>query len=153
MNNFYLYLFLLLILSACGNSNKELTTQKENTKIIFEKSEPIKNELNSNLKINLSKLTKGEAFLQNNINNSGNINFETNFDKITSYKFPTIKEFIFNQPEILFTNDDSLVFFYDASLAWILVSEVSFKFSKCISEFFLSNIDRRFPTSFCISFL
>ena len=75
MNNFYLYLFLLLILSACGNSNKELTTQKENTKIIFEKSEPIKNELNSNLKINLSKLTKGEAFLQNNINNSGNINF------------------------------------------------------------------------------
>ncbi len=111
MNNFYLYLFLLFILSGCGNNNKELTAQNENTKVIFEKSKPIKNELNSNLKINLSKLNKGEVFLKNNINHSGNINFETNFEKITSYKFPTIKEFIFNQPEILFTNDDGLVFF------------------------------------------
>tara|TARA_Y100000590_G_scaffold461605_1_gene623584 strand:- start:703 stop:1980 length:1278 start_codon:yes stop_codon:yes gene_type:complete len=111
VNNFYLYLFLLFILSGCGNNNKELTAQNENTKVIFEKSKPIKNELNSNLKINLSKLNKGEVFLKNNINHSGNINFETNFEKITSYKFPTIKEFIFNQPEILFTNDDGLVFF------------------------------------------
>ena len=111
MNKFFLYLFLLLILSSCGIGNKEIEDQNENSKIIFEKSKPIKKELNSNLKINLNKLTKGEAFLGNNTNSTGNINFETNFNKTSSYKFSAIKEFSFNQPELIFTNDESIVFF------------------------------------------
>ena len=111
MNKFFLYLFLLLILSSCGIDNKEIEDQNENSKIIFEKSKPIKKELNSNLKIKLNKLTKGEVFLGNNTNNVGNINFETNFNKTSSYKFSAIKEFNFNQPELIFTNDESIVFF------------------------------------------
>ena len=111
MNKFFLYLFLLLILSSCGFGNKEIEEQYKNTKIIFEKSKPIKKELNSNLKIKLSKLTKGEPFLGNNTNSAGNINFETNFKKTSSYKFSAIKEFNFNQPELIFTNDESIVFF------------------------------------------
>ena len=111
MNKFFLYLFLLLILSSCGFGNKEIEDQNENSKIIFEKSKPIKKELNSNLKINLNKLAKGEAFLGNNTNSTGNINFETNFNKTSSYKFSAIKEFSFNQPELIFTNDESIVFF------------------------------------------
>ena len=111
MNKFFLYLFLLLILSSCGISNKEVEDQNENSKIIFEKSKPIEKELNSNLKIKLNKLTKGETFLGNNTNSVGNINFETNFNKTLSYKFSAIKEFNFNQPELIFTNDESIVFF------------------------------------------
>jgi len=111
VNKFFLYLFLLLILSSCGLSKKEIEDQNKNLKIIFEKSKPIKKELNSNLKIKLTKLTKGEAFLGNNTNSVGNINFETNFNKTSSYKFSAIKEFNFNQPELIFTNDESIVFF------------------------------------------
>ena len=111
MNKFFLYLLLLLFLSSCGNSNKEIEKQNENSKIIFEKSKPITEELNSNLKINLNKLTKGEVFLGNNTNSLGNINFETNFNKTLSYKFTSIDEFNFNQPELIFTNDESIVFF------------------------------------------
>ena len=111
MNKFFFYIFLLLILSSCGTGNKEIEDQNENSKIIFEKSKPIKKELNSNLKIKLNKLTKGEVFLGNNTNSVGNINFETNFNKTSSYKFSAIKEFNFNQPELIFTNDESIVFF------------------------------------------
>jgi len=111
VNKFFLYLFLLLILSSCGIGNKEVKDQNENSKIIFEKSKPIKKELNSNLRIKLNKLTKGETFLGNNTNSTGNINFETNFNITSSYKFSAIKEFNFNQPELIFTNDESIVFF------------------------------------------
>ncbi len=111
MNNFFLYLFLFLILLNCGNNNKEIKDQNQNSKIIFEKSIPIKKELNSKLKIKLNELNKGEVFLENNLNNSGNINFETNFNKILSYKFSSIKEFNYNQPELFFTIDQSIIFF------------------------------------------
>jgi len=111
VNKFFLYLFLLLIISSCGLGKKEIDDGNKNTKIIFEKSKPIKKELNPNLKIKLTKLTKGEAFLGNNTNNSGNINFEIKSNKTSSYKFSAIKEFNFNQPEFIFTNDESIVFF------------------------------------------
>ena len=110
MNKFFIYLSLLLI-TSCGLSNSELENQNESSKIIFEKSKTIEEEFNSNLKIKLNKLSKGEIFLGNNINNSGNINFDTSFKKTSSYKFSAIKDFNFNQPEILFTNDHSVVFF------------------------------------------
>ena len=110
MNKFFLYL-LLLTLSSCGLGDKEIEEQDKNSKIIFEKSKPIIKELNSDLKIKLNKLTKGEVFLANNTNNIGNINFETDFKKTSSYKFSSIKEFNFNQPELIFTNDNSIVFF------------------------------------------
>ena len=110
MNKFFLYI-LLLTLSSCGLGDKEIEEQDKNSKIIFEKSKPIIKELNSDLKINLNKLTKGEVFLANNTNNIGNINFETDFKKTSSYKFSSIKEFNFNQPELIFTNDNGIVFF------------------------------------------
>ena len=101
---------ILFILQGCG-TNKEVEEKNENSKIIFEKSKPIKKELNSNLKIKLKNFTTGEPFSGNNTNNIGNINFETNFKKVISYKFSSIEEFNFNQPELIFTNDKSIVFF------------------------------------------
>ena len=99
------------MLSGCGLGKKEVVENNKNSKIIFEKSKPITKELNPNLKIKLTKLTKGEVFLGNNTNNTGNINFETNFSKTSNYKFASIKEFDFNQPELIFTEDESIVFF------------------------------------------
>jgi len=110
VNKFFLYL-LLLTLSSCGLGDKKIEEQDKNSKIIFEKSKPIIKELNSDLKIKLNKITKSEVFLANNTNNIGNINFETDFKKTSSYKFSSIKEFNFNQPELIFTNDNSIVFF------------------------------------------
>ena len=111
MNKFFLYFSLLIILSSCGLGKQEVLDNNKISKIIFEKSKPINKELNPNLKLKLTNLTKGEVFFGNNTNNTGNINFSTNFDKTINYKFKTIKEFDFNQPELIFTEDKGIVFF------------------------------------------
>ena len=111
MNKFFLYFFLLILLSNCGFVKKDLVEQNNEGKDIFEKIEPIQKELNSKLNIQLSKLTKEKPFLNNNSNNSGNINFETNFQKTSSYKFKAIKKYKHNQPELIFTDDKNIIFF------------------------------------------
>ena len=110
MNKFLIYFLLLLFLSACGSSEKEIL-ENSNFENIFEKSEPIKEEFNTNLNIKLKTATKGKPFLGNNTNNSGNSNFKNDFKKIISYKFKLINQFKFTQPELIFTNDNSLIFF------------------------------------------
>ena len=110
MSKFFLYLVLILFLSNCGFKDKKVE-QNPNAITLFEKSKPIKQELNPALNIKISTITKGEPFLSNNSNNSGNLDFNSNFEKVFSYKFSTIDQFKFNQPEILFTEDNSLVFF------------------------------------------
>ena len=87
MNKFFIYLFFFILLINCSLSKKETSYQNEDIKIIFQKLKPIEKELNPNLNIQLQKLTKGKPFLRNNTNNSGNINFETNFDNLSSFKF------------------------------------------------------------------
>ncbi len=111
MNKFFLYFFLLIILSSCSLGKQEVLDNDKISKIIFEKSKPINKEFNPNLNLKLTNLTKGEVFFANNTNNAGNINFNTNFDITINYKFKTIKEFDFNQPELIFTQDKSVVFF------------------------------------------
>ena len=110
MSKFFLYLVLLLFLSNCGFKDKKVE-QNPNAITLFEKSKPIEQELNPTLNIKISTITKGEPFLSSNSNNSGNLDFNSNFENAFSYKFSTIDQFKFNQPEILFTEDNSLVFF------------------------------------------
>ena len=111
VNKFFLYFFLLILLSNCGFVKKDVVEQSNEGKDIFEKIEPIQKELNPKLNIQLSKLTKENPFLNNNSNNSGNINFETNFQKTSSYKFKVIKKYKHNQPELIFTDDKNIIFF------------------------------------------
>ena len=111
VNKFFLYFFLLILLSNCGFVKKDVVEQNNEGKDIFEKIEPIQKELNPKLNIQLSKLTKEKPFLNNNSNNSGNINFETNFKKKSSYKFKVIKKYKNNQPELIFTDDKNIIFF------------------------------------------
>ena len=111
MNKFLIFYFFLVLLSNCSIVKKDVTEEESNAKDIFKKNEPIKKELNPNLKIQLKKLTKDKPFFRNNSNNSGNINFETNFEKISSYKFTAIDHFKINQPELIFIDDNGIVFF------------------------------------------
>ena len=111
VNKFFLYFFLLILLSNCGFVKKDFVEQSNEGKDIFEKIEPIQKELNPKLNVQLSKLTKEKPFLNNNSNNSGNINFETNFQKTSSYKFKVIKKYKHNQPELIFTDDKNIIFF------------------------------------------
>ena len=111
MNKFFLYLFFFTLLLNCSSSKKEASNNDTNIKSIFQTIKPIEKELNPNLNIKLQKLTKGKPFLRNNSNNSGNINFDTNFDNLSSFKFKKIDQFEFNQPELLFTDSNSIIFF------------------------------------------
>ncbi len=111
VNKFFIYLALLLFLSNCGLGKKDAIESNPNAKVLFEKPKPLEQELNPTLNIKISTITKGEPFLSSTTNNSGNLNFLTKFENTFSYKFSSIERFNFNQPELLFTNDNSLVFF------------------------------------------
>tara|TARA_B100000214_G_scaffold331539_1_gene272549 strand:- start:329 stop:1600 length:1272 start_codon:yes stop_codon:yes gene_type:complete len=111
VNKLLFYILILIFLSNCSFVKKDAVEENNETNDIFKKIEPIKNELNAGLNIQLSNLTKKRVFLNNNSNNSGNINFETNFKQKSSYKFKKIKKFKSNQPELIFINDKSIVFF------------------------------------------
>ena len=111
MNKFLIFYFFLVLLSNCSIVKKDVTEEESQAKDIFKKNEPIEKELNPNIKIQLKKLTKGKPFFRNNSNNSGNINFETNFEKISSYKFTAIDHFKINQPELIFIDDNGIIFF------------------------------------------
>ena len=51
VNKFYLYFFLLILLSNCGFVKKDVVEQNNEGKDIFEKIEPIQKELNPKLNI------------------------------------------------------------------------------------------------------
>ena len=110
MSKFFLYLVLILFLSNCGFKDKKVE-QNPNAITLFEKSKPIEQELNPTLNIQISTITRGEPFLSSTSNNGGNADFNTNFENAFSYKFSTINQFKFYQPELLFTNDNSVIFF------------------------------------------
>lgn len=111
MNKFFIYLFFFVILSNCSLVKKEAIEKEKVSRELFKKLKPITNELNSNLKINLNKLSKKKPFLNNNSNNSGNINFETIFENKSSIKYKKIDDFGINQIELIFTDDDEIIFF------------------------------------------
>ena len=110
MSKKFLYIFILIFLTSCSSLKKE---NSKNVKLIdiFKESEPIKKEFNSNLLIKKNNIYKNKPFINNNTNNNGNINFDTNFEKISNFKFTKIKKFDSNQPELFFTNKNEIIFF------------------------------------------
>ena len=110
MNKNILYILILIFISNCSFSKKD---SDENEKIIdiFKKVEPIQKEFNSNLRIKKLETFKYQPFLRNYSNNNGNINFETNFENISTFKFSKIKKFNSNQPELFFTENNEIIFF------------------------------------------
>ena len=110
MNKSILYIIILLFISNCS-VNKNESIEYENQIEIFKKIEPIQKEFNQNLKIKKFQDFKINPFIKNNSNNNGNINFDTNFEKISNYKISKLKKFISNQPELFFTDNENIIFF------------------------------------------
>ena len=79
--------------------------------ILFEEIKPIQEQLNPNIQINLSKLVKDNSFVNNITNNNGNINFEPTFEKKKTFKFSKIKQFNSIDTEILFIQNNDLIYF------------------------------------------
>ena len=88
-----------------------LENQKENLEEIFQSEEILEKEFNPNLKIKITSSYKQKPFINNLTNNAGYINFESNFRKISKFKFKKIKNFEFINPDLLIGYDNSLVFF------------------------------------------
>ena len=110
MNKNILYIIILIFLTNCSLSNKEVNENNKSIDI-FKKIDPIQRELNSDLKTKKFETFKSKPFLNNLTNSNGNINFETNFEKKKTYKFSKIEKFKSNQPEIFFTNKNDIIFF------------------------------------------
>ena len=110
MNKNILYIIILIFLTNCSLSNKEVNEDNKSIDI-FKKIDPIQRELNSDLKTKKFETFKSNPFLNNLTNSNGNINFETNFEKKKTYKFSKIEKFKSNQPEIFFTSNNDIIFF------------------------------------------
>tara|TARA_B100000941_G_scaffold286045_1_gene259002 strand:- start:116 stop:1387 length:1272 start_codon:yes stop_codon:yes gene_type:complete len=106
----FLYILIFIFITSCSLSKKENEINDRSINI-FEKIEPIKKELNPDLKIKSLIKFKNKPFQNNKTNSNGNVDFDTNFTKISNYKFSKIKKFKFYQPELFFTNSDEIIFF------------------------------------------
>ena len=119
MNKYFLYLILFIIFNQCSLDTKTgfwtkpeiLKEKKENLVEIFKTEEVLEKEFNPNLKIKINSLYTQKPFINNLTNNSGYINFESNLNEISKFKFKKIKNFNFINPDLLIGNDNSLIFF------------------------------------------
>ena len=122
MNKIFYLLAISLFLSNCSLDTKsglwtkseKLDSENNNLEIkVFEENEIYEKELNTNLKIKLRNDFKKNSFVNNLSNNNGVINFDGSIGKIIKFKFSKIDQFDNYQPELLITNNNSLIFFDD----------------------------------------
>ena len=125
MNKTFYKLFIILFLSSCsapdwldtsrgifGTGEKIINTNDPNQKKkIFTDSDIFEKELNVNLKISLKENFKKKSFVNNLTNNNGLVNFNGKLKKVSKYKFKKIKQFEYTQPELYFTESNSIIFF------------------------------------------
>ena len=124
MNKTFYKLFIILFLSSCsapdwldtsrgifGTGEKIINTNDPNQKKIFSKTDIFEKELNVNLKISLKENFKNKSFMNNLTNNNGLVNFNGKLKKVSKYKFKKIKQFEYTQPELYFTELNTIIFF------------------------------------------
>ena len=124
MNKALYKLLIILFLSSCsapdwidtsrgifGTGEKIDNPNDPNKKKIFNNADIFEKELNVNLKISLKEKFKKKSFVNNLTNNNGLVNFNGKLKKVSKYKFKKIKQFEYTQPELYFTELDSIIFF------------------------------------------
>ena len=111
MNRLVIYFIISFLLTNCSFVEKETSNNKAQKISVFKKNESINSELNPSLKIKLEKSYINNSFIKNTTRNNGNINSNFKFNKKQKFKFKEIIQFQLNQPEILFTNDNFIIFF------------------------------------------
>jgi len=119
MNKLF-YLLILLFITNCsldtktGFWNQAEKIKSENEVIekkLFVDTEIYQQEFNPGLKIRLKKNYKKNSFVNNHSNNNGVVNFNGELKKISKYKFSKITQFNYEQPELLITEKNTLIFF------------------------------------------
>ncbi len=121
MYKYFSILVLFIILNQCSldtktgiwNKSKIEEEKKEDVKEIFQTEKILTKEFNQNLKIRINSSYSQNPFINNLSNNSGYINFESEFKEVSKFKFKKIKNFEFINPDLLIGQDNSLVFFDD----------------------------------------
>ncbi len=119
-----MYKFILLILAFVLFNQCSLDTKtgiwtktqisedkEEKSKELFKSEEVLEKEFNRNLRIRINSVYTKNPFINNLTNNAGYINFESDFDEISKFKFKKIKNFDFINPDLLIGGDNSLLFF------------------------------------------
>ncbi len=109
MSRKLLNLLLFILLIGCGQTEKSI--ENTNSKVLFEESKPIEEQINPNIQIKLTNLLKDNTFIENKSNNNGNINFKSEFEKKKSYKFSKIKQFNSLTTEMIFTKNNDIIYF------------------------------------------
>ena len=122
MNRILYFFTLFLFLLNCSLDTKtNIWTQSENLKSeneniekkLFVEEEVYEKEFNPTLKIRLKSDFINNSFIKNYLNNNGVVQFDGELKKISKYKFSKISLFDQYQPELLFTNKSTLIFFDD----------------------------------------
>ena len=121
MYKYFSILVLFIILNQCSldtktgiwNKSKIEEEKKEDVKEIFQTEKILTKEFNQNLKIRINSNYSRNPFINNLSNNTGYINFESEFKEVSKFKFKKIKNFEFINPDLLIGQDNSLVFFDD----------------------------------------
>ncbi len=119
MHKFILLSCVYIFLAQCSLDTKtgfwtkpQIIKEKEkNSEIIFKSNEILEKEFNPNLKIKIVSSYTKNPFINNLTNNTGNINFDSNFKEISKFKFKKIKNFEHINPDLLMSKDNSIAFF------------------------------------------
>jgi len=115
---FNIFIIFLILLTQCSLdtktgfwTKKQIIKEEKKSEVLFEPEKILEKEFNNNLKIRIESVYKKKPFINNLTNNAGYINFESNFEEISKFKFKKIKNFDFINPELFIGKDKALVFF------------------------------------------
>ncbi len=117
----HLLILFLFILNCSLDTKTGFWSQSEKLKSEKNSSEEklfadvkiYQDEFNPDLKIKLKNNFKKKSFVNNLLNNNGIVDFSGELKKISKYKFSKVSQFDYYQPELLLTENNSLVFFDD----------------------------------------
>ena len=97
--------------SGLWTKSQNIEKSKENLEEIFKSDEVLEKEFNPSLKIKINSKYNTSPFVDNLNNNSGYINFESDFKKVKKFKFKKIKSFDYINPDLLIGKDNAIIFF------------------------------------------
>ena len=114
-----LFIFIFFLISQCSLDTKTgfwtksqiIEEKKDNLEEIFKSDAILEKEFNPNIKIKIQSPFNQNPFINNLTNNSGYINFDSDFKEISKFKFKKIKNFEYINPDLLIGKDNSLIFF------------------------------------------
>ena len=114
-----LFIFIFFLISQCSLDTKTgfwtksqiIEEKKDNLEEIFKSDAILEKEFNPNIKIKIQSPFIQNPFINNLTNNSGYINFDSDFKEISKFKFKKIKNFEYTNPDLLIGKDNSLIFF------------------------------------------